>query len=401
MPKTRFRSITLCRHYPLAFILLTALLLTPALAQAFGLGKVSALFGIEPGSRLAKPYAVLKEQEFPYSQSFYPTSVAWSADGRYIADTGILTPLIHVWDVKTRRIVQTLSFNGQSDGYHAMAWSPDGRYLAVCANTGPVMTGIWDTRTWQLVAKLPTPHRRDMACQSPAFSPDSRYLAVATGKNVHVYATTTWTAVAHTPFRRLPHFGPAGYIFNIVQIAFRPHSDELAIGIEGYFPGDLAKADYGRARVLFWHFKGPALDLPHAPPRSVFRPYRLGSLDSLTYNPAGTEFATGTGSGSGLGKAYGGSARIWDATTHHLLGAPMDGHDFAGVNYGLAYTIDGRYLIVGHSGHSGEIDFIDARTFKVVDTVHADHLIGAIAVDPAAAMFVATARYRLYVWSIR
>ena len=401
MLKTRFRSITLRRHHPLAFILLTALLLTPDLAQAFGLGKVGAFFGIEPGSRLAKPYAVLKEPEFSYSKGFYPTSVAWSADGRYIADTGILTTLIHIWSVRRRAIIQTLDARGTGPGYHALAWSPNGRYLAACANNKTHIAKVWDTRSWLLVADLPYPHQWDGGCQSPAFSSGSCYLAVATGKNVHVYATRTWTEVAHTPFRRLPHFGPAGYIFNIVQIAFRPHSDELAIGIEGYFPGDLAKADYGRARVLFWHFKGPALDLPHAPPRSIFRPYRLGSLDSLTYNPTGTEFATGTGSGSGLGKAYGGSACIWDATTHHLLGAPMDGHDFAGVNYGLAYTIDGRYLIVSHSGHSGEIDFIDARTFKVVDTVHADHPIGAIAVDPAAAMFVATARYRLYVWSIR
>ncbi len=86
----------------LALLVLALLLLTPSVAAAFSLGEVGAFFGVEPGSRLAKPYAVLKE-------SFYPSSVAWSANGRYIADTGILTPLIHIWDVRTKRIVQTLS----------------------------------------------------------------------------------------------------------------------------------------------------------------------------------------------------------------------------------------------------------------------------------------------------
>ena len=132
-------------------------------------------------------------------------------------------------------------------------------------------------------------------------------------------------------------------------------------------------------------------------------------MTALAYNPAGTQLATGTYSGGGLVVggvlrlgAYGGSARLWDATSHRLLGAPLDGHDFAGENNGLAYTADGRYLLVGHGGRGGgEIDFIDARTFEVADTLHADLPIGAIAVDPVAPMFVATSRYRLFVWSIR
>ncbi len=387
MSKTRLRSTATRSWRALALLVLALLLLTPSVAAAFSLGEVGAFFGVEPGSRLAKPYAVLKE-------SFYPSSVAWSANGRYIADTGILTPLIHIWDVRTKRIVQTLSLKGQSDGYHALAWSPDGRYLAVCTNTKTLDATVWNTQTWQVAAKLFGPPVG--ACESPVFSPRGRYLAVATQYDVHVYATSNWTEVLHTSFRRLPRVEPTGFGFSIIQIAFRPHAEELAIGVQGYFPGDRN----AHARVIFWHLEGPPLDLRHAPPGSVLLVYRRGGLESLAYNPAGTQFATGTSSGGGFGQ-YGGSARLWDATSHRLLGAPLDGHDFAGENDGLAYTADGRYLIVGHSGHSGEIDFIDARTFKVVDTLHTYRRIGAIAVDPRSPMFVATTDYRLLVWSIR
>ena len=354
MPKTRFRSITLCRHYPLAFILLTALLLTPALAQAFGLGKVSALFGIEPGSRLAKPYAVLKEQEFPYSQSFYPTSVAWSADGRYIADTGILTPLIHVWSVRRRAVVRILDAQGTGPGYHALAWSPDERYLAACTNGRTTIARVWDTRTWA-VARIVPRSQLYSGCESVAFSPRGHYLAVAMislPANIRLYRTSTWKRMKAPNFRRLPRVGPTGFGFDILQIAFRPHAKELAIGVQGYFPGDRN----AHARVIFWHLDGPPLDLRHAPPGSVLLAYRRGAFESLAYNPAGTQLATGPDSGAGSAYFHNlvtDSARVWDASSHALLGAPLDGHDIAGEINGLAYTADGRYLLVGHTSPRG------------------------------------------------
>ncbi|MHB8388656.1 MAG: WD40 repeat domain-containing protein [Acidobacteriaceae bacterium] len=398
MSKTRFRSTATRSWRALALFFLALLLLAPAAASAFSLGRVGAFFGIEPGSRLAKPYAVLKE-------SFYPSSVAWSADGRYLADTGILTLLIHIWDMRTKRRIETLNGAGFNSGYHAMAWSPDGRYLAVCTNTKTLDATVWNTQTWQVAAKLPRPPFS--SCESLAFDSTSQHLAVGTGpfhSTVQVYATTNWVQVAPALFRGLPRVEPTGFGFSIIQIAFRPHAEEIAIGVQGYFPGDRN----AHARVIFWHLEGPPLDLRHAPTGSVLFTYRQGGMTALAYNPAGTQLATGTYSGGGLVVggvlrlgAYGGSARLWDATSHRLLGAPLDGHDFAGENDGLAYTTDGRYLIVGHSGHSGEIDFIDARTFKVVDTLHAYHLIGAIAVDPLAPMFVATVGHRLLVWSIR
>ena len=86
-------------------------------------------------------------------------------------------------------------------------------------------------------------------------------------------------------------------------------------------------------------------------------------------------------------------------TNHKLLGAPIDGHDRAGDINGLAYSADGRYLIAAHG--SGKIDFIDSRSFKVVDTLYTDHLIGAIAVNPRVPMFAATDNNKLMILSIQ
>ena len=72
----------------------------------FSLVSLGTLVGIEPGSKLAKPYAVLDEDVFV-------TSVAWSPDGKYIADIGIHAPYVHIWDVGAKKLVHTIAINGQ------------------------------------------------------------------------------------------------------------------------------------------------------------------------------------------------------------------------------------------------------------------------------------------------
>jgi WD40 repeat protein len=199
--------------------------------------------------------------------------------------------------------------------------------------------------------------------------------------------------VAHSSFTELP----VGYAFNINEIAFQPNSSVLAIGIHGYFLGD---PDSGRARVILWNTNNPAPDLTDGLPADSFIAYRFGELNSLAYNPSGTQLATGTNSGGGSADTQvTASARIWNPTNHKLIGTPLDGHDRAGDINGLAYSADGRYLIAAHG--SGKIDFIDARSFKAVDTLYAGDLIGAIAVNPRIPMFVATDNNKLMIWSFK
>lgn len=362
-------------------------------AQAFSLadqlGRIPGLFGRQNSSKLAKPYAVLLE-------SFYPTSVVWSPDGKYVADTGILTQTIHIWNVQSKHIVQTLSTGGFNSGYHAMAWSPDGRYLAVCANTKTLAVTVWSANTWQIAKTI----SNDSACESLTFSSDGDFLAVALGQikcEVQVYNTLNWSLVNDANFRYLP----VGYGFHASEIAFQPNSSELAIGVNGYFPGD---PDTGYPRVIFWNINAPSPDPANGLLTYSFIPYHIGALQSLVYNPSGSQLATAPNSGGGSTYTHNlvtASARIWNPISHRLLGAPLDGYDRAGGINGLAYSADGRYLIAAHTGPTGEIDFIDARSFKAVDTLYVDHLIGAIAVNPRAPMFVATDNNKLMIWSIQ
>ena len=319
----------------IAFVMFTMLAF---FAFALNLGKIGALLGLQPSSRLAKPYTVLQE-------SFYPTSVVWSPDGRYIADTGILTPNIHVWDMKTKHIVQELTLNGQSDGYHDMAWSPDGKYLAVGANTDSSYAGVWDTKTWQIIAKIPVVRPKELGCQSPAFSSDSQYLAIATSYNVYIFSTSNWELLTFTDFKSLP----VGFAFNITQVSFKPNTDDLAIGISGYFKGD---PETGHARVIFWNIHSPQPDIVGFPQGYSFIAYDIGDLSSLAYNPSSTRLATGTNNGEGYSPSVTASTRIWDPRGHALLAAPFDGQDVGVIN-GLAYSSDGRYLLAAHTEHGG------------------------------------------------
>jgi WD40 repeat protein len=376
-----------------AAVLLVAL--AAASAQAFSLadqlGRIPSLFGGQSSSRLAKPYAVLHE-------SFYPTSVAWSPDGKYVADTGILTQTIHIWNVQTKRTVQTLSAGGFNSDYHAMTWSPDGKYLAVCTNTQLLRVTVWDVEQRTPMIKIYGPKYR--ACESVAFDSTGKFLAVGTGtigSSVQIYSTRNWKLTNEANFTELP----VGFGFSLNEIAFQPNSSVLAIGVNGYFHDDHG---YPHGRVIFWNINAPSPDPTNGLLTHSFIPYHIGALDSLAYNPSGSQLATGPNSGGGSTYTHNlvtASVRIWEPMSHRLLGAPLDGHDRAGGINGLAYSADGRYVIAAHTGPTGEIDFIDARSFKVVDTLYADHLIGAIAVNPLAPMFVATDNNKLMIWSFK
>jgi WD40 repeat protein len=216
--------------------LLAALLLTLAallISTPARAGLLSILPGAQESSRLAKAYAVLRED-------FYPTSVAWSPDGRYIADTGILTNTIHVWDVNTRQAIQTLQNTFPATGFQALAWSPDGRYLVGCGRG----LKVWDTSTWSLVKDIKTDPPNSPGCTAIAFSPDGRWLAKSPTGPVNVetciYVTQTWTLKSCTNFRALPTLH--GFDFSTDKATFRPGTDQLAIATTGWFSPDISSA---------------------------------------------------------------------------------------------------------------------------------------------------------------
>lgn len=377
----------------MALTLAASLIAVPARA-----GLLSVLPGAQESSRLAKAYAVLRED-------FYPTSVAWSPDGRYIADTGILTNTIHVWDVNTRQAVQTLQNVAPTAGMQALAWSPDGRYLVGCG----AGLRIWDAASWSVVRGNALDPRNTRACSAIAFSSDGRWLALSSGGlsskgETCVYSVPDWQLKRCTEFNALPT--SHGFNFQTDKVAFRPGTNQLAIATTGWF-NDPDKWD-GRigpqsGRVLFWDVNRAPPDLRKDDVAHSLLAYPQGSVSAIAYSPDGKQLATGN---RGRSKAFpGDTVIVWDASTHALLAKPLGGlsGDDAPPNYAIAYTTDGRYLLAGFMYKDGPIDIIDARTLQLVDTVHAlgPPSTEAIAVEPHGNRFAVTVGASLMVWTLQ
>lgn len=331
------------------------------------------------GPHIANRYAELKE-------GFYPTSIAWSADGKYIASTGTHSRTISIWDVEQRRIVHSMELpvpNASGFG-HTLAWSSDGRYLASCAGfPAELSLRVWDVHTWK-IAKDFNLANGVTDCNSLAFSQDSQKMLVGWRNGVFVYSMQTWQMQKQWKIQR-----DVGR--SVEQAAFSPDGKTVAIAESGYWNHEVEN------HVLFW-------DLADEQPGRDFIAYTQGgaSVISLAFSPDGKRLSTGTMTGIGSvarGDYVRQSVRIWNVVDNALLGAPLDGLDFGKV-YALFYTPDGKYLIAGHEEDNGTIHVLNAQTLQIADTVHAPDQIIGIAVHPTAGLFAVSAGRSIVIWSL-
>jgi len=130
-------------------------------------------------------------------------------------------------------------------------------------------------------------------------------------------------------------------------------------------------------------------------------PLIAGSVDAIAIDSSGSQIATGTLTGGGapphvLKK----SVHIFDAASGRLIGAPLDGkglvHPLA-----LAYTPDGRYLIVGHVDDQQKVIYIlDEETHEPVDVVHGASGVYDVAVSADGRYFAAATGHQAIVWAL-
>jgi serine/threonine protein kinase/WD40 repeat protein/tetratricopeptide (TPR) repeat protein len=139
-----------------------------------------------------------------------------------------------------------------------VAVSPDGRWVATGSHND-MQTKVWDARTGQLAATLPT----DRFCRV-VFSPDGNWLATATDRT-RLWAVGSW------------HEGPT---FEGVHPAFAPDGKLLALEtgkgvIRLLNPADgreyvrLEDPNHDRARTLFFSADGARLVVPSNDSQSV------------------------------------------------------------------------------------------------------------------------------------
>ena len=75
--------------------------------------------------------------------TFADDAIAFSPDGRTLATGGLDDPIVHVWDVRTGKLIRELDQG--SAGAMTLDFSPDGRTLAV-SGFAPVAS-LWDVAT--------------------------------------------------------------------------------------------------------------------------------------------------------------------------------------------------------------------------------------------------------------
>jgi len=124
-----------------------------------------------------------------------------------------------------------------------------------------------------------------------------------------------------------------------------------------------------------------------------------GEVISLAVSPDGQQVVTGAPTGIGSpGAEATESVHVLRISDGELLAAPLDGQHF-GEQHGLAYTSDGRYLIVGHSDYDTRaIHVIDAKTFQVVDVVRSTGYVYDI--TASSRRFATGTANHIIVWSL-
>jgi len=343
--------------------------------------------------------------------SFEPFTVTWSPDGRFIATTGITTRSIHIWDVAQRKLVKVLELpNPPSPFTHDLAWSPDGRYLAACNAfvTSAIAVRIYATKNWSVAKDLGN-NDGAIGCIKPAYSSDGKELTVW-GGDLTTFATSDWHVIRQLKgllindgkVVHIPH--PWNQYLLLHDMAYVPGSHTLVFGAGEFTKGTgmcEPSAPYSPFAGLVYVLKPGDTALP-APFVVYCRPHGT-DVSLLAVNPDGKTLATVTGGDESSPGVYvpGNNTRILRLADGKNV-TPKLTWQSNNVPGGLAYTPDGRYLIMGEAGlyhNDHPVYVVDARTMQLLDTVHAPPDVSDLAVAPDSSGFAVATGTGVTVWT--
>jgi len=341
-------------------------------------------------------------------------------DARYNTDgTRLVTAggdgVVKIWDTVRGTLVQTLKkprADGTQSRYFTAAFSPDGKLVAAI-DTGGAVAHVWD-----VVSGAPLAELRNDASEFPSlvFSADSRWLATSGGDDARVFDTHTWsrTLTLAGPHIRALSFDPAASrlltgtadgdatiweIPNGVRsqhlrevgapvraVAFSPDGQFIATGggdsavqIWDAKSGTLRnQIDTARTKILSIEFDrtskliaaagdgrvaviAEALGMP-----VVVLDVPRGVVRTMHFDPTSDHV---------IGASWGGTARVWSATSPYRRWSSPP----IAANCGLATSLepDRRFIAVGCRG----------RNTSVWDTAHNQLLAELPSVTPVAGDF--------------
>jgi WD40 repeat protein len=257
--------------------------------------------------------------------------LAFLNDGALLA-TGA-TSGVHVWDVKSGELQQTLDVDERS--VDAIVQDMNGTRLVAGGASGAIK--VWDARTLKPLATLgPSP----AAVRSLAISPDAKLLASAS-PNVppsaadEPFGILLWDLAKHQPLRRIDHPAPA---FGSTVIAFLPDGKQLISAQDRTF----RLIDVEKGAIM------KTVDVPTLP----------RTIGCLALNLEGRRLATGV---------FEAKLRMWD-TRDWTQSLAWDAHDKQppprrGVST-VSLSPDGKYLLSG--GLDGMVGLWDASTGRQI-----------------------------------
>lgn len=347
-------------------------------------------FGVANG-RLAK-------LEFQLKEGYQLTSVAWSPDGRYIATGSTMDRRIDIWDISQRKVVKVLVQRYPSASFHEITWSPNGQYLAFCDSPGALR--IFRASDWTQAHVLSP--AGNAGCSHSAFSSDSSQVALLGTDFLGIYSVGDWRTLSSL---NLDIGWGRGDFFN--AIAYLPNSHIVLVG-----GGQHVTVEFNGIAMSSWDGRVWFFDDVHPAPIRMIQAYRPagdhgggGQIRSLTTSPDGRYIATGVNTGAG-GAASGGIARqsvhILAVSDGRLDGAPLDGLQPGkfGEGVAIAYTHDGRYIIVPHEVRDGWVHVIDGQTARVIDLVKVNSFAFDVSVNHVNDEFAVAAGNAVTVWSM-
>jgi WD40 repeat protein len=250
--------------------------------------------------------------------------VAFSADGTFVASGGS-DGYARVWDVTTGRPAgrpiavdpYAATRSAVHYGVNAVAFSPAGRLLATAAANGYVR--LWDPASGTAVGR-PMLTAAGSGFGGPdahalAFSPDGKTLATAgTAVGVQLWSTASHVQVG-APLGVTHHAragAPSAFAASCGGLAFSPDGKRLACAGSVFGP-ELIDIVTGQLTNLY----------PPVVPQGGNDAY---DVNAVAFSPAGG--AAGGVGGAGLFASgnSNGTATLWDAAAHSVVGAPLSSY---------------------------------------------------------------------------